>query len=146
MDPYLAWLEEAELSALHLYPLARAPDDVSTRRGAGSYVDRLFKGAKPPQLPVEQVDQFQLMINQNPRAIGFASWLESLAPPHTVFVANDYDEVFARIAAENFDGAYVPSDPLNNQPGNIARIGQLSTGCQLWANSLERGARGRVHR
>ena len=97
-DPYLGWLEEAELSALPLYALARARD-VSTWRRAGSYVNRLFKGAKPAELPVEQVDQFRRMINQKSARHGFASWLGSLAP-HTVFVANHYDEVFARIAAE----------------------------------------------
>jgi putative tryptophan/tyrosine transport system substrate-binding protein len=43
-----------------------------TWRRAGSYVDRIFKGAKAAELPVEQVDRFQLIINQKTaRAIGF---------------------------------------------------------------------------
>jgi putative ABC transport system substrate-binding protein len=48
-----------------------------------------------------------------------------------VSVANDYDEIFARIAAEHFDAAYIPSDPLSNLPVNIARIGQLSLRHQI---------------
>jgi putative tryptophan/tyrosine transport system substrate-binding protein len=39
-------------------------------------------------------------------------------------VANDYDEIFARLAAQHFDAAYIGADPLSTQ--NIARIGQLA--------------------
>ena len=41
-------------------------------------------------------------------------------------VANDYDAIFARIAAEHFDAAYVQEDLLSNQPGNVARICELA--------------------
>jgi hypothetical protein len=41
-------------------------------------------------------------------------------------VANDYDEIFARLAAEHCDAAYIVGNPLNNQPQNIARISQLA--------------------
>jgi putative ABC transport system substrate-binding protein len=41
-------------------------------------------------------------------------------------VAKDYDEIFARIAAEHFDAAYIQADSLNNQPENTTRIGQLA--------------------
>ena len=39
-------------------------------------------------------------------------------------VANDYDEVFARIATERFDAALISPDPLNHQ--NAARITELA--------------------
>ena len=39
-------------------------------------------------------------------------------------VASDYDEIFARVAAEHFDAAYIPSIPLNRN--NQARICQLA--------------------
>jgi len=43
---------------------------VSWRRAA-SYVDRIFKGANPAEIPVEQMDRFQLIINlRTARAIG----------------------------------------------------------------------------
>jgi len=41
-------------------------------------------------------------------------------------VANDYDAIFARIAAEHYDAVYVQADLLSNQPGNVARICQLA--------------------
>src|SRR5262245_36800710 len=39
-------------------------------------------------------------------------------------VAGDYDEIFARLAAEHFDAAYIPSTPINNT--NQTRICQLA--------------------
>src|SRR5215470_7253408 len=39
-------------------------------------------------------------------------------------VANDYDEIFARLAAEHFDAAYIPGDAFNIQ--NLAHICQLA--------------------
>jgi putative ABC transport system substrate-binding protein len=39
-------------------------------------------------------------------------------------VANDYDEIFAHLAVEHFDAAYIVADPLSGP--NIARIGELA--------------------
>ena len=40
-------------------------------RRAASYVDRIFKGANPAELPVEQLDRFQFIINmKTARAMG----------------------------------------------------------------------------
>jgi putative tryptophan/tyrosine transport system substrate-binding protein len=41
-------------------------------------------------------------------------------------VANDYDAIFARIAKEHYDAAYIQADLLSNQPGNGARICELA--------------------
>jgi putative ABC transport system substrate-binding protein len=47
-------------------------DTLATWARAGSYVDRILRGANPAELPVEQVDRFQLVINQKTaHAIGF---------------------------------------------------------------------------
>jgi len=46
-------------------------DNRGTWARAGSYVDRILRGANPAEIPVEQVDRFQLVINQKTaRTIG----------------------------------------------------------------------------
>jgi putative ABC transport system substrate-binding protein len=47
-------------------------DMLGNWRRVSSFVDRIFKGAKPADLPIEQVDRFKFVINlKTARAIGF---------------------------------------------------------------------------
>ena len=59
--------ENVEAGGLMSY----APDLRDLTRRAATYIDKILKGAKPADLPVEQATKFELMVNnKTAKAIG----------------------------------------------------------------------------
>ena len=51
--------------------MSYAPDFPDLFRRAGDYVDKILRGAKPADIPVEQADKFVLVVNlRTAKAIG----------------------------------------------------------------------------
>jgi len=51
--------------------LSYGPDFIELNRRGAVYIDRILKGAKPADLPVEQPTKFQLVINlKTAKALG----------------------------------------------------------------------------
>jgi putative ABC transport system substrate-binding protein len=63
--------------------MAYEPDGAELFRGAASYVDRVLRGAKPSDLPVQYPKRFNLTINvKTAKALG-------LTVPPTLLVSAD---------------------------------------------------------
>ena len=51
--------------------MSYAPDFLDLHRRAATYIDKILKGSKPADLPVEQASQYQLIINlKTAKALG----------------------------------------------------------------------------
>jgi putative ABC transport system substrate-binding protein len=67
--------------------LSYAPDGVDTFRRAATYVDRILRGAKPGDLPVQLPTKFEMVVNRKTAtALGLA------IPPSIMLRANEVIE------------------------------------------------------
>ena len=64
--------------------MSYGPSLSATTRRAADYVDKILKGAKPADLPVEQVTKFALVINlKTAKALGITM------PPSLLLLADE---------------------------------------------------------
>jgi putative ABC transport system substrate-binding protein len=64
MYPYREYVDAGGL-------MSYAPSNIELFRGAATYVDKILKGAKPGDLPVQEPTKFELIVNlKNAKAIG----------------------------------------------------------------------------
>jgi putative ABC transport system substrate-binding protein len=56
MYPYRGYVDSGGL-------MSYAPNDIELFRGAASYVDKILKGAKPADLPVQEPPKFEFVVN-----------------------------------------------------------------------------------
>ena len=63
--------------------MSYGPDIADLYRSAARYVDRILKGAKPAELPVQQASKLELVINLN------TAKLQSIAMPSALLVRAD---------------------------------------------------------
>jgi putative ABC transport system substrate-binding protein len=75
-----AWPEWVRAGCL----LSYGPNELDTQRRAAVYVDKILKGAKPADLPVEQATKFELIIN-----LKTAKALDITIPPHLLMLADE---------------------------------------------------------
>jgi putative tryptophan/tyrosine transport system substrate-binding protein len=51
--------------------MSYAPDHIDLTRRTATYIEKILKGAKPADLPVEQASKYQLVINlRTAKALG----------------------------------------------------------------------------
>ena len=76
MYPYREYVDAGGL-------MSYAPSNIELFRGAATYVDRILKGAKPGELPIQEPTKFELVLNlKTAKTLG-------LAVPPTVIARAD---------------------------------------------------------